>query len=93
MPGVWSSCEQRVHRCRRALDADDAGELSGEAGHPAFQPVAAMAGHGVGERADEAGAVAAEHRHDEVGFHEAEESRADVEMPERIPRAGVISAA
>ena len=57
--------DERVHRVRRALDADDAGELSGEPGHAAFQPVSAVAGDGVGEGVHKSGAVAAEHRHDD----------------------------
>lgn len=52
------------------FDADDAGELSGEAGHAAVEPVSAVAGDGFGEGADKAGAVTAEHGHDEVGIHE-----------------------
>jgi len=32
-----------------AFDADDASELAGEAGHAAFEPVAAVGGDDIGE--------------------------------------------
>lgn len=67
--GRLEFADEGVHGVGGALDAGDACELTGEAGHAAFEPIAAMGGDGIGKRANETGAVVAEDCHDEVGLH------------------------
>ena len=52
---------------RRDLDAQNPRELSGQLGHAAFEPVAAMGGHGGGHGLHETGAVGADEGDDDVG--------------------------
>ena len=66
--------QQGIDMVVGTLDADDACKLSGESGHAAFEPISAVAGDGFGERIHEAGAIAAEDRHDEVGAHGGDQS-------------------
>ncbi len=62
--------EEFVHGGFRALDAHDAGELAGEAGHAAFEPVTAMFRHRVGQRTHKTRTITTKHRHDEIAFHD-----------------------
>jgi hypothetical protein len=72
--GGLQFAQQGIDMIVGALDAHDAGKLPGESGHAAFEPISAVAGNGFGERIHEAGAIAAEDRHDEVGAHEGDQS-------------------
>jgi len=51
------------------LHAQDAGELPAETAHAAFQPVAAMVGHGARHRLDQPGAVGADDGHHQGNLH------------------------
>ena len=61
--------EEGIHCVRGHFDPGDARELSGEAGHAAFQPVSTMLSNDIGKGVHNSGAVASKHRHDEIGFH------------------------
>lgn len=52
------------------IDADDAGELAGEADHMAFLPTAVVASYGFREGLDQAGAVGTKDGHDDGMSHE-----------------------
>ncbi len=51
--------------------AGEAGELSAEAAHAGFEPVAFVIGHAGGDEIDEAGTVSPDDGHDEGGKHDA----------------------
>ena len=53
------------------VNPQDACELSAQAAHPAFQPVAAVLGHQAGHGFDQARAVLANHCHYEGDMHGA----------------------
>ena len=89
MPGVCKLQQQGIGIGGRTLDAHDAGELPGQARHAAFQPVAAVPRHGIGEGSHKARAIAAEHGHDEVGLHVGTQAERAVNAkgnPRRIRR-------
>jgi hypothetical protein len=72
--GGLQFAQQGVDMIVGALYAHDAGKLPGESVHAAFEPISAVAGNGFGEGIHEAGAIAAEYRHDEVGAHGGDQS-------------------
>lgn len=63
--------DQRIAFFCGYFDTDDAGKLSAEATHAAFEPVAAMFDDMRGDEFDEAGAIRTDHGHNEGGKHGA----------------------
>ena len=66
--------QESVDLLVRALDTHDACKLSRKSGHPAFEPISAVAGDGFGEGVHKSGTIAAEDRHDEVAAHGGHQS-------------------
>jgi hypothetical protein len=86
--GLLEVGEEYFDGFRRGVDANDTGELAGEADQSAFLPAAVVACDGFGEGLDQAGAVRTEDSHDDGMAHVGIGSQVTADA--RTKRAGSV---